>query len=142
MSWLPRKSVVVPVDFSEPSIAAVDTALDLVEGAEHLHLIHALPVLSPAEPGMVWETISDEGRCEHAQEALREKFKADKYVGIKVAAVVGDAGHAIVDHAQRLSADLIVMPSHGRTGVKRILLGSVAERAVRLAHCPVLVLRS
>ena len=53
----------------------------------------------------------------------------------------GDAGYRIADHAKQLNADLIVMPSHGRSGITRLLIGSVAERVVRLAHCPVLVLR-
>ena len=43
--------------------------------------------------------------------------------------------------AQEKHAELIVIPSHGRTGITRLLIGSVAERVVRLAHCPVLVLR-
>ncbi len=51
---------------------------------------------------------------------------------------------ARVDHAagaKKIDADLIVMPSHGRTGLKRLLIGSVAERVVRMAKCPVMVLR-
>jgi nucleotide-binding universal stress UspA family protein len=47
----------------------------------------------------------------------------------------------IADLAKELNANLIVMPSHGRSGVSRLLLGSVAERVLRLANCPVLVLR-
>ena len=53
----------------------------------------------------------------------------------------GDPGNQIVDFAERISAELIVIPSHGRTGIERLLLGSVAERVARLAPCPVLVLR-
>ena len=53
----------------------------------------------------------------------------------------GDPGHGITDYAEEVGADVIVMPSHGRTGLRRLLIGSVAERVLRLAHCPVLVLR-
>ena len=49
--------------------------------------------------------------------------------------------HEIADFAQEKKAELIVLPSHGRTGLTRLLLGSVAEKVVRLAHCPVLVLK-
>ena len=56
--------------------------------------------------------------------------------------VIGDPGHEITTLAERAGADLIVLNSHGRTGLKRLLIGSVAERVIRLAHCPVLVLRS
>lgn len=54
---------------------------------------------------------------------------------------IGDPGVEIVKVATELKAGLIVMPSHGRTGLKHLLLGSVAERVVRTATCPVLVLR-
>jgi nucleotide-binding universal stress UspA family protein len=54
----------------------------------------------------------------------------------------GDPGQRITAYAEEVGADVIVMPSHGRTGLKRLLLGSVAERVLRLAHCPVLVLKS
>jgi nucleotide-binding universal stress UspA family protein len=53
----------------------------------------------------------------------------------------GDAAEKIVEHAGRLDADLIVLGTHGRTGLKRLLIGSVAEKVVRLASCPVLVVR-
>ena len=53
----------------------------------------------------------------------------------------GDPGREIAAFAESQHADLIVMPSHGRTGLSRILIGSVAERVVRLAHCPVLILK-
>jgi nucleotide-binding universal stress UspA family protein len=55
--------------------------------------------------------------------------------------LLGEPAHGIADYAQDKKAELIVIPSHGRTGITRLLIGSVAERVVRLAHCPVLVLR-
>ena len=55
--------------------------------------------------------------------------------------MIGDAGSEIVSYADRVSAELIVIPSHGRSGIKHLLMGSVAERVVRHAHCPVLVLK-
>jgi len=142
MSWLPKKSVVVPVDFSEESLAAIDVALQMVDGPNQVHVIHVLPELNVAEPGVIWDSIDDESRCQHADEALREKLSAEKYAGINLHSAVGDAGHEIADYAARCKAELIVLPSHGRTGLKRLLIGSVAERVVRLSHCPVLVLRS
>ena len=72
---------------------------------------------------------------------MRERFAAAKYQGIHCATASGDPGHEIVKYAEEIDADLIVIPSHGRTGLTRLLIGSVAERVVRLAHCPVLVLR-
>ena len=55
--------------------------------------------------------------------------------------MIGDPGSEITKLAKEVGAHLIIMPSHGRTGISRLLLGSVAERVLRLSHCPVLVLR-
>jgi nucleotide-binding universal stress UspA family protein len=142
MSWLPKQKVLIPVDFSDESIGAVRAALELVESSSHLNVIHVLPVISAAEPGVIWDTFTDEARCDSAVKQLRAQLAQQQITDVQLTATVGDPGHEITDHAQRIGADLIVMPSHGRTGIKHILLGSVAERVVRLAHCPVLVLRS
>jgi nucleotide-binding universal stress UspA family protein len=90
----------------------------------------------------VWDTVDEESRSEHAEKALKDKLAESKFEGIHMAITFGDAGQEIAEFAEKLEAGLIVLPSHGRTGLKRLLIGSVAERVVRLAHCPVLVLRS
>ena len=142
MSWLPKSSVVVPVDFSDESLAAVAVARQLVEEAAQLHVIHVLPVLNVAEPGVIWESVDDAGRCRHAEEALGERLGDADLAGADLVVVVGEPAHEIADFATSVDADVIVLPSHGRTGFKRLLIGSVAERVVRLAHCPVLVLKA
>lgn len=141
MAWLPKDKIVVPVDFSDGSFKSLDTAMELVADASHLYAIYVLPVLEPAEPGVIWNTVDDESRARHAEQALREKLTDAKWKKLHVKIGFGDPGHEIADHAQELAAELIVLPSHGRRGLSRILLGSVAERVVRLAHCPVLVLK-
>lgn len=141
MSWLPKNRVVVPTDFSEESIAAVDTALQMAAGPSSIHVVHVLPELVVIEPSVAWATIDDEDRVRNTQTQLEATFEAEKYRGLNVKVLVGDPGHSVADYAQENGADLIVLPSHGRTGLKRMLIGSVAERVVRLAHCPVLVLR-
>jgi nucleotide-binding universal stress UspA family protein len=141
MAWLPKRNVVAPVDFSAQSFAAVDQALELVASPADLHLIHVLPVVIPADPGVVWTAIDDDSRRRHARLALEERLSDAKYQGVQLQVELGDPGHEIADYAQRIGADLIVVSSHGRTGLTRLLIGSVAERVVRLAHCPVLVLK-
>lgn len=141
MSWLPKRRVIAPVDFSDFSVAGVDAALAMVDEPKNIDIVHVLPVLSAGEPGITWDVIEDSHREEHAVESLAKKFADPKYAGVKFAALVGDPGHEITTYAQENSADLIVLHSHGRTGLTRMLIGSVAERVVRLAHCPVLVLR-
>ena len=66
-------------------------------------------------------------------EGARSKFD--------IACQIGDPGSEIVSFANEVNANMIIMPSHGRTGISRLLIGSVAERVLRLASCPVLVLR-
>jgi nucleotide-binding universal stress UspA family protein len=141
MAWLPKDKVLVPVDFSEKSIKAVDDALSLVADASHLYVLHVLAVLEPAEPGVIWHTVDDVSRKRHVLQALQERFADKKYTGLNFEVAFGDPGHEITGYAEKIDADLIVLPSHGRTGITRLLVGSVAERVVRLAHCPVLVLK-
>ena len=141
MSWFPKRTVVVPVDFSDDSLAAVDTALELVADPSGVQVIHVLPEASMMDPDPVWLEIDNANRSERTVEALRERLPGEKYERVQVEIEFGDPGYRIADFAQRVCAELIVIPSHGRTGLKHMLLGSVAERVVRLSHCPVLVLR-
>jgi len=142
MSWLPKQNVVVPVDFSDESFAAVDTALEMVAGPTHLHVVHVLAEIVATEPGVIWEVIDDESRRADAQDALRARLVDTRYEGIDIHVAFGDPGYQVANLAQEIHADLIVLPSHGRTGLARLMIGSVAERVVRLSHCPVLVLRN
>ena len=141
MNWLPRKTVVVPVDFSEDALAALDTARELVKDVSHLRVVHVLPVLEPADPGIIWHTIDDRSREKHARDALCKVLQEHDCGEVEIAIRFGDPGHEIVQYAQEVEAGLITVASHGRTGLAHILIGSVAERIVRLARCPVLVLK-
>ena len=142
MPWLPKKSVVVPVDFSDASKAAVDLALELVDSPEDLHVIHVSPSIFPTEIGYAWETLDEKQYLEAAEKALRKWLADPKFAGADLLVKMGNPGLEIANHAQDVLAELIVIPSHGRTGIQRLLLGSVAERVVRLADCPVLVLKA
>ncbi len=141
MSFLPRRRIVAPVDFSDRSREVVATASEIAGAEGQIHVIHVLPELNPADPGVVWETVDDRSRIQKTKQALHETYASQAKAAISFEAVIGDPGHAIAALAERISADLIVIGSHGRTGMKRLLIGSVAERVVRLSHCPVLVMR-
>jgi nucleotide-binding universal stress UspA family protein len=141
MPWFPKQKVVVPIDFSDESFTALATALELVDNSENVLVVHALQDLSPMEPGEIWGTIDHETRIRHTMKALRERLAEKGHDDVATDVVIGDPGHEIADLAAREKADLIVLTSHGRTGLKHLLIGSVAERVIRLAHCPVLVLR-
>jgi nucleotide-binding universal stress UspA family protein len=141
MSWFAEKKIVVPVDFSVESLIAIRVALEIAADPEDIHTLHVLRPPSAIDPGVVWDAVTDESRVESALESLRERLAKEGFSGVDAHVEIGDPGHAIVDYTERIGADLIILPSHGRTGVSRLLMGSVAERVCRYAHCPVLVLR-
>jgi nucleotide-binding universal stress UspA family protein len=141
MPWPPQNNIVVPVDFSDMCREALNTAMAIAGDPARVRVVYVLPQFSPVEPVMVGESLDDDLRIKHAKKSLAEWLAADKYERVTHEVVIGDAGHEIAHYASQVEADLIVMPSHGRTGLARVLLGSVAERTLRLAPCPVLVLR-
>ncbi len=140
------KKILVPTDFSEHAAHAVDTAAKLAKpfGAS-LHLLHVvqLPVMAvnpeaPALPVTFWTEMREFAK--KRLEPIQKKLQAD---GVRCESeVIEDIpGFAISAAAERAHADLIVMGSRGLTGVKHLLLGSVAERTVRGAACPVLTVK-
>jgi nucleotide-binding universal stress UspA family protein len=141
MSYFPKRSIVVPVDFSPESLAAVDVALQVADAPQNVHVVHVIIDITPLEAGEVWGVIDPQARVAQVEKLLKEKLTGDKYKGVQIAVLLGEPAHGIANYAQEKKAELIVIPSHGRTGITRLLIGSVAERVVRLAHCPVLVLR-
>ncbi len=142
MSGLHPKKTVVPLDFSDLSFEALDRAVEIAGDDGAIQVIHVLAELSTMEPGNLYGTLTTESRVKSVTEHIRKKLSERNYLNVGVHAVVGDPGREITNYAERVGADLIVIPSHGYGFFKHMLLGSVAERVVRLAHCPVLVLRS
>jgi nucleotide-binding universal stress UspA family protein len=144
MSHFENKTIVVPLDFSEPTTRAIDMAMELGGQAGELHLIHVIvpvPTLISLDPGMPTLVSNDKERVDEAVTQMKKLFADGRYSRLKQHCVIGDPGSEIVKLATRVQAGLIVIPSHGRAGLERLFLGSVAERVLRLAECPVLVLR-
>jgi nucleotide-binding universal stress UspA family protein len=141
MSWFLKKNVIVPIDFSEESFAALEVALQIVVRPSQVTVVHVLQDLTPLEAGEVWGIVDPQTRIANATKSLRERLQDAKHLDVNIEVLLGDPAHGIANFAQEQKADMIVIPSHGRTGLTRLLIGSTAERVVRLAHCPVLVLR-
>ena len=144
------RSILVPVDFSENSRSALEYAAEFARrfGAE-LDVLHVweVPTFVPVESA----ALADAGTSilELARKAAERQLEifvataAQKGIRVRDAKnVPGHPAHAIVDAATAGGYDLLVLGTHGRTGLSRTLIGSVAERVVRHAHCPVLTVRS
>lgn len=141
MSWLPRKTILVPTDFSDSSVEAIRTALELVDNPENVHVLHVLSEIEHTAPAVLFGDFDDASRKQKAGKFLSEFIHRHELAGLTELVRVGNPGIEISDYAEESGAELIVMPSHGRHGLHRVLLGSVAERVLRHAECPVLVLR-
>jgi len=136
------KRILVATDFSEPAGRAFEAALALaVRTQAELHLIHALEVALPLfEPYAVVLPADWVGEARRlAQQKLEQAHAAVRARGLSGTTHLGDvpAAHSIADRARSLGADLVVVGTHGHTGLKHVLLGSVAERTVGYAPCSV-----
>lgn len=141
------REVVLAVDFSEPSARAVDAAIDLARpSGACIHAIHAyhMPVLvgmpdEVAIPSEFWAGIREAARTR-----LDDTVRRIRDAGITVEGhlVEESPSEAIAALARKVGADLIVMGTRGLTGLRHVLLGSVAERTLRHAPCSVLVVRA
>jgi nucleotide-binding universal stress UspA family protein len=139
-------TIVVAVDFSDISADVLETARDMARlHHARLHVVHAVgdPFYSMYAVETTGLDLPDVLRqwTEAAQKQLASLVEAHPIEpGLLTTAVLpGSAAHAIVQYAEEQQADLIVVGSHGRGAVSRLLLGSVAERVLHLAGRPVLV---
>lgn len=139
------KTILCPTDFSDASERALNEAVALAKtlGAR-VRVVHVFQrPIGIAVEGAPISMESAEKFLEEAHQHLRNSLTAlqEKWAGtceIEVALLEGAPYATIVEESKQV--DLIVMPTHGRSGFQRFILGSVAERVVRMAHCPVLTL--
>jgi nucleotide-binding universal stress UspA family protein len=137
------RTILVALDFSEHSEAALDRGIALARGSgATLHLLHAYEVPLGAIPiydVQVPQSMLDAVRDAAARRIEKARAKAEAAgVACQVHLTASPPTPAIVDNAATLHADLIVMGTHGRSGLGHLLIGSVAERVVRTARVPVL----
>jgi len=145
---LAPKLILSPIDFSDASLEALQTATDIASkyGSEIL-LIHAVPVIPTLPPGV---SILSEGPYAEKLIGSAEQHLADLASGIQQKGVrtrtriglANDAAMEIIRAAESEKVDLIVIATHGMTGWRRLAFGSVTEKVVRTANCPVLVIRA
>ncbi len=141
------QKILVPIDFSDHSSAALDLAIDLARSyGATLHLLHCYPI----DPGAIspYGLVLPEGFDRDVREAAGRELApwAEKASAAKVAVEEHLSSmfpaEAIARRAEEIGADLIVMGTRGLSGLRHVLLGSIAERVLRLAHCPVLTVKA
>lgn len=139
-------TILVATDFSEHADQALEYAAELAApmGAT-IHILHVItiPTMGVPEIGLAYtaaviETITSKAQTELDTRAARYR---DRVTIAPVRLELGDARDLIDRAAEQINADLIVIGTHGRRGIRRFLLGSVAESVVRTAPCPVLTIR-
>jgi nucleotide-binding universal stress UspA family protein len=143
-----KQTYLVPVDFSKPSDDAVDHAVRLARergaGLVFIHVISPAVMLpDEADAGQFLEDYyrasEEDARDKMGRLARLKKLdpKSYRFLIVKRA----DPARAIAAQAKKSHASMIVMGSHGRTGLQRFMLGSVAEKTLRYAACPVLIVK-
>lgn len=139
-------TILVPVDFSDYSEAALDYAVGLaakLDAKIYLLNVIGIPALGVPELGVALTASVIDSMVHDNQTALDKLADARRQQAPIGRALLrtGDARDVIIHVAEEVGADLIVMGTHGRRGVGRALLGSVAESVVRTSPCPVLTIR-
>ena len=142
MAWLPKKCVVVPIDFSPATDNAVRTALSIVDDPRHVHVIHVATVPEIVPYGeFAWVVEPTEWHRKAALHLAQHIAANPEFRNVSSATLSGDPETGITQYAKDHAADLIVMPCHGYRGVMRLLMGSVTHRVLQHAPCEVLVQR-
>jgi universal stress protein A len=149
---MPRlKKILVPLDYSDGSRVAMEYALFLAERFDaEIEVLHVAEIpLGEEEHTVVKPDTGEEELLSELimQQAVKAEteflapFVRDATIPIERSLLKGRPGKVIVEAATDRGADLIVMGTHGRSGFERLIIGSVAERVVRSAPCPVVVVR-
>jgi nucleotide-binding universal stress UspA family protein len=146
---MPKKLdlILVPTDFSVLSCEAFSWATLLAKELKaNIVIVHVISAKAAEEmtarPGNPWESVleqEDTAMVESFQSCLRSDI--GQTVETQTLVEVGPAAEKIIEAAKEKDADLIVMATHGRTGLSHALMGSVAEKVVRKSLCPVLTIR-
>jgi nucleotide-binding universal stress UspA family protein len=149
MTHFNLKKILVPVDFSRFSLEALRAAVDIAEirkaGLTVLHVAEEPPLSGTYGQESVlqanWKAARDEIYKESERELEAMASEANAGPNTERLSIWGDPTNEIIRMAGNGKFDLIVMSTHGRTGLSRLLMGSVAERVIRHAPCPVFVIR-
>ena len=140
--------ILVPTDFSPPADAALSYTLQLARASgATLHILHVVPIPHVLDP-LYERGLDPAASLKRIWQKARRRIKDatniatnDEKIPVRIHFSEGDAVTEVLEWAEKLQPDLIVMGTHGRQGTKRFFMGSVAEAILRRSVCPVLTLR-
>jgi nucleotide-binding universal stress UspA family protein len=138
----PFKKILCPLDFDENSIAALDVAAEMArESDATLEVLHVVPLIIQAGGTPIYVDVYT--AQEQESQAKLVALAKTHLGGLKceLRTTIAEPSAAILHAEKTVGADIIVMSTHGRRGLAHFFLGSVAERVVREAQCPVLTIR-
>ena len=138
------QNILVPLDFSDGASAILTTALNVLADGGTLHLLHVvewMPAVTAGTFGIYPHRKDIEKIKELSLAKLQESVRAHSNQDLQTLVKEGKPATVILELVRALAPDLIVMGSHGRSKLDHLLLGSVAERVIRKAPCPVLTVR-
>jgi len=136
------RKILYPVDFSTSGQTALEMATSLArDRGATLVILHIEEPPMAYGGGEFYYGIEEPSR-EELRRMLAEVVPADPNVPVERHLMIGSPATSIVEMARREHVELIVMATHGRTGLTRLLMGSVAEEVVRKAECPVLIVKA
>ena len=139
------RRILCPIDFSDASHNAVRYAHEFAKGmGAHLVLLNVVEPRPMAVDMSLSYVPLEEDLEKAAREDLEEIIRSEREKGVEVQAEVqiGTPSEIILDRAEELDVNLVILGSHGKTGLSRLLMGSVAESVVRKAKCPVLIVKA
>ena len=141
MTWFRDKKVLVPVDFSATSIDGLRSVIGLVEGRNQVHVLYVWPQAMEAKMDGALDIAIRSQKVAKFVASLKETLEESQAHVPNVDVLIGDPASRIVEQARVLRADCIVISSREQVQLGKWFLGSVAERVVQEANCPVLVLK-
>ena len=143
VEW-PFEDVLVPIDGSASAHAALSEAIELAKQTDAaVHLVHVVDtglVTGDVDGGLVLEALEEAG--EQALDIASDRVAQSAVTTVEASVVSGSPSTAICAYADERDVDAIVMGTHGRTGVERVLLGSVAEGVIRRSELPVFAIKA
>jgi universal stress protein A len=143
---VPFEKILCPVAFDDQEGAVLDAVRQLAGSVATIYLLHVVPALPAIGEPHVAKTVEEEKPAEAEARKMLKELAVQWLPGLKCetlteSAFLADTAKAILTAAREIKPDVIVMSTHGRSGLTRLVLGSVTDSVIREAPCPVITIR-